>query len=152
MRYWLSLWIMASAFDLAAQELPPIEESFESGALIIVASRTCHHFDIYLAVTTSQQRRGLMFVRDLPPRRGMLFVYDKPGLLSMWMKNTFISLDMLFVREDGTVASIETNTEPQSLRSISAKEPVRYVLELGAGTTQALGIEPGSRLLLAPGE
>jgi len=150
MKYWLSLLVLASAFDLAAQELPPIEESFESGALIIVASRACHHFDVYLALTTSQQRRGLMFVRDLPPRRGMLFVYDKPGMLSMWMKNTFISLDMLFVREDGTVASIATDTEPQSLRSISATEPVRYVLELGAGTTRALGIEPDSRLLLAP--
>ena len=150
MKYWLSLLALAAAFDLPAQELPPLEESFESGPLIVVASRACHHFDVYLALTTSQQRRGLMFVRDLPSRRGMLFVYDKPGLLSMWMKNTFISLDMLFVREDGTVASIEADTEPQSLRSISAKEPVRYVLELGAGTTQALGIEPGSLLLLAP--
>ena len=149
MKHWIFLLALTGTLELSAQELPPLEESFDSGALIVVASRACHHFDVYLALTTSQQRRGLMFVRDLPPRRGMLFVYGEPALLSMWMKNTFIPLDMLFVREDGTVASIETDTEPQSLRSISAKEPVRYVLELRAGTTNELGIEPGSRLLLA---
>jgi len=150
MKHWILALALTAAFDVSAQELPPLEDSFESSTLVIVASRACHHLDVYLAVTTSQQRRGLMFVRELPPQRGMLFVYDRPGLLSMWMKNTFIPLDMLFVREDGTVASIETDTEPQSLRSVSAKEPVRYVLELAAGTTRALGIEPGSRLLLAP--
>jgi uncharacterized membrane protein (UPF0127 family) len=78
----------------------------------------------------------------------MLFVYREPAYLSMWMKNTFIPLDMLFVRADGSVASIAAHTEPQSERSIAADEPVRYVLELNAGTTARLGIVPGSRLFL----
>ncbi len=89
-----------------------------------------------------------MFVRDMPARTGMLFVYQQPAYLSMWMKNTFISLDMLFVRADGSVASIARDTEPQSLKSISAEEQVQYVLELNAGTTSLLDIAPGSRLII----
>ncbi|MEM8815112.1 MAG: DUF192 domain-containing protein [Pseudomonadota bacterium] len=150
MRSFLLLLLLAAG--AAAQELPPLDESFDQGVLVIVANRACHRFDIYLAVDTAQQRRGLMFVRELPPRSGMLFVYAKPAHLSMWMKNTFIPLDMLFVRDDGVVASVETDTEPQSLRSVSAKEPVNYVLELNAGITRELGIGPGNRLLLDPRE
>ena len=87
-----------------------------------------------------------MHVRELPATTGMLFVYERDAILSMWMKNTFISLDMLFVRADGTVASIVRDTEPRSLRSVAASEPVRYVLELNAGVTARLGIDAGSRL------
>jgi uncharacterized membrane protein (UPF0127 family) len=132
----------------AAEELPPLDESFDQGVLVIDAEAACHRFHIYLARTRAEQRRGLMFVRNLPPTAGMLFVYREPAYLSMWMKNTFIPLDMLFVRADGSIASITAHTEPQSERSIAADEPVRYVLELNAGTTARLGIVPGSRLLL----
>ena len=65
----------------------------------------------------------------------------------MWMKNTYLPLDMLFIREDGTVSSIVANTEPLSLRSISSEEPVTYVLELNAGIAERLGIVPGDRIL-----
>ena len=78
----------------------------------------------------------------------MLFIHGRDDLHSMWMKNTWIPLDMLFVRADGSVASIERDTEPQSLRSIGATEPVRYVLELNAGVTDALSIGEGSYLVL----
>lgn len=131
-----------------AQDLPPLEEAFDQGVLVIDAEKACHRFHIYLALTRPQQRRGLMFVRDLAPNAGMLFVYREPAYLSMWMKNTFIPLDMLFVRADGSVASIAKDTEPQSERSIGADELVRYVLELNAGTTSRLGIVPGSRLFI----
>ena len=69
----------------------------------------------------------------------------------MWMKNTFIPLDILFARSDGTVSSIAKDTTPQSLKSISSTEPVTYVLELNAGVTDALLIEPGSLLIWEPG-
>lgn len=131
----------------SAQDLPPLEASFAETALVIVAAAECHRFAVYLALERQQQRRGLMFVRDLPERRGMLFVYDDEALLSMWMKNTFIPLDILFVRADLTIASIAEDTEPQSLRSISASEPVRYVLELNAGSSRRFGIRPGDRLV-----
>ena len=117
-------------------------------AVISASSLACYRFDLWLATERPQQMRGLMFVRDLPEFTGMLFVYDGPGRRSMWMKNTYISLDMLFLRGDGTISSIETDTETLSLRSISSIEPVTLVLELNAGVTAALGIEPGDRLLL----
>ena len=139
--------LLLTTGSTAAQELPPLEESFDEAVLVIVAAAACHRFDVYLALDREQQRRGLMFVRDLPERRGMFFVYEADAFLSMWMKNTFISLDILFVRADLTIASIAEDTEPQSLRTISATEPVRYVLELKAGTSRQLGIRPDDRLV-----
>jgi uncharacterized membrane protein (UPF0127 family) len=131
-----------------SQDLPPLDEAFDQGVLVIDGNDACHRFHIYLALTRAQQRRGLMFVREMDPRTGMLFIYGEPAYLSMWMKNTFIPLDMLFVRADGTVASIARDTEPQSLTSVGAEERVRYVLELNAGTTAKLGIVAGSRLFV----
>lgn len=131
-----------------SQDLPPLDEAFDQGVLVIDGEDACHRFHVYLALTRAQQRRGLMFVRAMDPGTGMLFVYGEPAYLSMWMKNTFIPLDMLFVRADGSVASIAKDTEPQSLESIGAEELVRYVLELNAGTTSRLGIAAGSRLFV----
>lgn len=148
MTRWLSIVAFCWCAAAAAEELPPLEEAFDQGVLVIAGGQACHRFDIYIARTRAQQRRGLMFVRSMPQTTGMLFVYRDPAYLSMWMKNTFIPLDMLFVRADGTVASIARDTQPQSLRSISAEEPVRYVVELNAGTTARLGIEPGGRAFL----
>ena len=85
---------------------------------------------------------------DLAPNAGRLFVYREPAYLSMWMKNTLIPLDMLFVRADGSVASIAEHTEPQSTRSIGAEELVQYVLELNAGTIPRAALVPGSRLFV----
>ena len=87
-----------------------------------------------------------MHVRQMPEFTGMLFVYRDTNIHSMWMKNTFIPLDILFVRADGTVSSIAYDTEPQSLQSIAALEPVRYVLELNAGVAEKLSIDKYSRL------
>ena len=104
-------------------------------------------FDVYLALSPEQQRRGLMFVRQMPERTGMLFIYESDEYHSMWMKNTFISLDMVFARSDGTVSSIIRDTVPQTLTSQVSTEPVRYVLELNAGTTRRLNIGVKSQLL-----
>jgi len=124
-----------------------LDASFERGILIIIASEyACHRFDIYIAASPAQRERGLMFVRELPQTSGMLFVYEADMYLSMWMKNTFIPLDMLFVRADGTVSSVEHDTEPRSLRSISSLERVRYVIELNAGTTERLSIDQYSSI------
>ena len=87
-----------------------------------------------------------MHVRKLPDTTGMLFVYPYEARLSMWMKNTFIPLDILFIRADRTVSSVAYDTEPQSLQSIKALEPVRYVLELNAGVADKLSIDTYSSL------
>jgi uncharacterized membrane protein (UPF0127 family) len=143
----LSLALALLLFTLAVAE--DLDEAFARDSLVIVASAgACYQFDVYLALTGEQQRRGLMFVRDLPAFTGMLFAYPEPGVRSMYMKKTFIPLDMLFIRSDGAVSSIAKQTEPQSLRTIASVEPVNYVLELNAGVTDTLGIDEHSRVLL----
>lgn len=128
-----------------------LDALFERDELVIISNDgTRHTFDIYLATSVEQQRRGLMFVRELPERTGMLFVYDDAQMRSMWMKNTFISLDIVFARADGSVSSVIHNTEPRSLRSLSAIEPVRLVLELNAGVARRYNIDAGSQLVWAP--
>ncbi len=128
-----------------------LDSRFDKDVLLIEASRwACYRFDIYVAQTESQRNRGLMFVRDLPATTGMLFVYGGDRVASMWMKNTFIPLDMLFIRFDGTVSSVIANTEPQSLKSQSAIEPVTFVLELNAGTAARLAIDENSRIFWEP--
>ena len=107
----------------------------------------CVFVDLWLAETRAQQRRGLMHVRDVPDGWGMLFLYGREQEISMWMKNTHVSLDMLFIRADGSIASIATDTEPLSLKTIPSGEPVSRVLELKAGSVKRWGLEPGDRLL-----
>ena len=87
-----------------------------------------------------------MFVRDLPANAGMLFVYDESAIRSMWMKNTYISLDMVFARQDGSVATVIHDTQPLSLTSRASTEAVTYVLELNAGTARRLNIGLKSRI------
>lgn len=145
----LLLLLLLVPLSAIAQDDAALDENFDKANIIIVATAPgCYNIEVYVAANFEQRRRGLMFVRDLPSMTGMLFVYDRDDYLSMWMKNTFISLDMVFIRSDGTIANIETDTEPQSLKSVSAAEPVRYVLELNAGETEALGIDTDSYLLL----
>ena len=155
------LWLLSSAALLIAACSPQpepktatsgkLEELFGRDKLIIVADDgRRHRFDVFLATSFEQQRRGLMFVRALPERTGMLFVYDLEAPHSMWMKNTYIPLDIVFARRDGSVASVIHNTEPLSLKSLSSNEPVSYVLELNAGVARRYKIGAGSRLLWPP--
>lgn len=144
----LALLVTVAAGAAADDEL---DERFSKDVLIIVASKhACYRFDIYLALNNAQRARGLMFVKALPPDTGMLFVYDRDDMLSMWMKNTYIPLDMVFARADGSVSSVVRDTEPLSLRSVAAKEPVRFVLELNAGTARRLHIDENSLLVWSP--
>lgn len=128
-----------------------LDSAFGRDVMIVVANaHACHRFDIYLAVTRPQQRRGLMHVRELPRRTGMLFVYGREQRLAMWMKNTFLSLDIAFAHSDGRIANIARSTEPQSLETIPAVAPVQYVLELNAGVADELSIDAGSQMLWGP--
>ncbi len=125
-----------------------LDSVFGKDTLIISADEhACYFFDIYVASSREQQMRGLMHVRSLPEFTGMIFVYRQPGLRSMWMKNTYIPLDMLFIRGDGTVSSVAKDTVPLTLDSVSAVEAVNFVLELNAGVTEKLGIGTESRIV-----
>jgi uncharacterized membrane protein (UPF0127 family) len=128
--------------------VPDLDGNFEFDSLTVINDEgESLEFDIYLARTLAQRQQGLMWIHDLPATTGMLFIYPEDGLHSMWMRNTFISLDMVFVRSDGTIASVITNTKPRTLNSNAATEPVRFVLELNAGTTRLLQIGTNSRIL-----
>ena len=145
---------IAAAFVFAGSALAQnsdLDEAFEKDILIVHASKhACYRLDVYLAMNNEQRARGLMHVRRLPQTTGMLFVYESDGYLSIWMKNTYIPLDIVFARADGSVSSIEYDAEPLSLRSMQALEPVRYVLELNAGVAEKLSIDRYSRLEWEP--
>ncbi len=106
-----------------------------------------HLFRVELALDERSQARGLMFRREMPADHGMLFIYEGEKEIAMWMKNTVLSLDMLFVRADGTIVKIARNTEPFSEQIIGSGEPVAGVLELNAGTSERLSIRKGDRVL-----
>ena len=103
-------------------------------------------FQVEVARDDADRQQGLMFRRSLAPDRGMLFDFARVEPVSMWMQNTYLSLDMLFIRRDGTIARIAADTEPLSTRIIPSGEPVLSVLELPAGTARRLGIRPGDRV------
>jgi hypothetical protein len=137
------------AFSAEYYTYADLDESFVKDVLVIDATDNgCYRFDVHLAITREQQMRGLMFVRDLPAFSGMLFVYTSPDMRGIWMKNTYLSLDILFALDDGEVTSIFQDAETLSLKPMRSTEAVTYVLELNAGTTAALGIGTGSLLIL----
>jgi len=140
------------ALLLSAQQPPPesLDEFFGRDSIVISAeSSGCWFFDVYVASERAQQMRGLMFVRELPDFTGMIFVYRQAGIRSMWMKNTYIPLDMLFVKGDGTVSSVAADTTPHSLESVASREPVNFVIELNAGMAARLGVGAGSRVIFS---
>jgi uncharacterized protein len=100
-------------------------------------------FKVEVARTSEEQARGLMFRTSLPANGGMIFPMIPPRDASFWMKNTVISLDMIFIRTDGSIARIEPDTIPYSLTPVPSGEPIGAVLELAAGKAAALGIAEG---------
>lgn len=139
--------IMLTATVFAAQRDPALAGFFAAPLSIEAAGGEQHKFTAYLAITPYQRAHGLMFVRSLPADFGMLFIYEQPRIVGMWMKNTVLSLDMLFIRADGTIANIAYDTEPGSLQTISSDEPVSGVLELNAGTAKRLNLAPGDKVI-----
>ena len=114
--------------------------------LTIVTASGRHTFEVELADNDASRAQGLMYRRSLTPDRGMLFDFKRVEPISMWMQNTYVSLDMLFIRPDGTIARVATNAEPLSTRTIPSGEPVLAVLEVVAGTAARLGIKPGDKV------
>ena len=140
----VGLLILSSPLPLSAQQ----DVEFERDTLSIVARRgDVFEFNVELAETSEQKSRGLMFRREMADNEGMLFLHRRDRVLTMWMANTFLPLDMLFIERDGTIARIEENTIPQSRDVISSRKRVRSVLELNAGTARNLGISAGDKVV-----
>jgi uncharacterized membrane protein (UPF0127 family) len=120
----------------------PNEERLE-----LITATGVHALDVEIAATPEKQALGLMFRTHLADDKGMLFPHPEPRELSMWMRNTYIPLDMVFIRADGTVHRIEARTEPFSERIISSEGPVSAVLEIAGGAAQRLGLKPGDKVV-----
>lgn len=150
MRPWPALIVVLFLFGLPLLDRAAAGES-RLGAghdtVTIATKNGRQSFAAEIANTKNQRDRGLMFRRRLPERRGMLFDFDQDQEIRMWMKNTLIPLDMIFIQSDGRIRKIEQNTEPGSLRPISSDGPARAVLEVRAGTTRKYGIAPGDRVI-----
>lgn len=139
-------WI-ALAISCLAMMFQPLRADAQSlEPLSIATAAGPRRFEVEVARNDADRAQGLMFRRSLAADRGMLFDFGRNEAVSMWMQNTYISLDMIFIRPDGTVARVAERTEPLSQRIISSGEPVNAVLEVAAGTAQRLGIKPGDRV------
>jgi uncharacterized protein len=114
--------------------------------LEIVTKSGVHVFAVEMATTEEEKTTGLMYRKELADGKGMLFDFSPEQEVSMWMKNTYISLDMIFIRADGRILRIAQNTEPMSTKIIPSGGLAKGVLEVIAGTAQKYGIQPGDRV------
>jgi len=142
--------LVAGLLVLAAALLPAVAVGHDgvARALIERSDGVQLWFDVELALSAPSRRRGLMGRARLAPRLGMWFDFGRASPVTMWMKNTPLPLDMLFVRADGRIVAVHARAEPYSLDTIAAPEPVTCVLELAGGTAAQLGIARGDRALL----
>jgi uncharacterized protein len=128
-------------------ELIPLSAFPREPIVIETRSARRHELDAWRADTPQSREQGLMFVREMRADQSMIFVYDPPLDVSMWMKNTLLALDMLFVDEYGCVVMVKRDARPGSLATISADGPVALVVELKAGIATSLGVNTGDRVL-----
>ena len=132
----LAVWAFAGVGAKAAS-IQPLEIVTKTGVQV---------FSVEMATTDQEKETGLMYRKELPDGKGMLFDFSPEQQISMWMKNTYISLDMIFIRADGRILRIAENTEPESTRIISSGGLAKGVLEVIAGTARKYGIAPGDRV------
>jgi len=116
--------------------------------LTIVSEDTTHEFSVERAITLDQQARGMMFRESMGADSGMIFEFDEPKIATIWMKNTSIPLDIIFIRSNGRILKIEHMAQPYKLRSASSEAVVAAVLELQGGRSKEIGIMPGDLISL----
>lgn len=138
---WLATFLIVA---FAATGVPARAASFQS--LEIATRNGVQMFSVEIATTDEEKQTGLMYRKELADGKGMLFDFNPEQEISMWMKNTYVSLDMIFIRADGRILRIAENTEPLSTKIISSRGQARAVLEVVAGTAQKYGIRPGDRV------
>ena len=122
-------------------------QTYDVEFLEIESEGVRHKFTVEMALTPAQQTQGLMFRQTMSGDAGMLFLYKQVRYANMWMRNTILPLDMLFIEATGRISRIVKRTVPQSLETISSRGPVLAVLELNAGTVERFGISVGDRVL-----
>ncbi len=151
-RFFVPVGLLKSAFValfllVAWAGISGAGERFETEALSVTTKDgVTHRFQVELALTPAQRQQGLMNRREMGEDAGMLFVFKAPQQVLMWMKNTYLPLDMLFVGADGTIRSIHENAQPLSENIIDSRAVVAFVVELNAGMVKKLKIGVGNRV------
>jgi uncharacterized protein len=139
----LVVMLPLSAWAQSPEPTGPQPELPKEKLVIVGHGGAEHVFSVEMATTEEQQTVGEMFRKSVPPDGGMLFDWGFPRSSQMWMRNTLVSLDMVFINADGTIRSIAEDTTPRSLAVIDSRGPVRATLEIAAGTTARLDIRVG---------
>jgi len=127
----------------------PLDRATAAGTdtLVLKTESGDHSYTVEIADTDRERATGLMFRGSLPEKSGMIFLYDPPQRVGMWMRNTYIPLDMVFITAEGTVRRVEADTEPFSTDLIRSGSEVAAVLELNAGQAAKIGVKPGDRVI-----
>lgn len=133
----LAALVPAISISAWAAETQTVEIATKGGVQIFV---------VEMAVTMEERAQGLMYRKELPDGKGMLFDFSPEQNVAMWMKNTYIPLDMIFIKADGRILRIAENTEPLSTEIVSSGGSVRAVLEVIGGTARKYGIAPGDQV------
>lgn len=126
-----------------AQTIPASAADNRPAEVVVKTSTGSYPFQVEWAVTPEERAKGLMYRESMAPDHGMIFDFNRDNPVSFWMKNTYLSLDMVFIHADGRVARIEHGATPLSEEPIPSGEPVRYVLEVIAGTAERISLDPG---------
>ena len=140
----LLTWFGLGVALLSASPVLSLAANLQS--LEIASKSGVHVFSVEVVDTPEQRAQGLMFRKELPEGQGMLFDFKEDQQVAFWMKNTYVSLDMIFIRGDGRILRIAENTEPLSERLVPSGGPVRGVLEVVAGTAKKMGIAAGDQV------
>lgn len=138
---------MSDKWDDANRTGQPTPAQVKMESIEIVSGERRHRFMVEVMKTDADRARGLMFRSSMPQDNGMLFDFGQDQMVTMWMKNTYLSLDMVFIFADGRIHRIESRTEPQSEKTIASGVPVRAVLELNANVASRLNLKPGDRIV-----
>ena len=140
--------VAAAAGASPPDRAPALFPALRQATITATTSTGAHEFTVWIAADARSRERGLMYVRELPPDRGMLFLFEFPQPLAFWMKNTYLSLDLIFVGADGRVLNVAEHAKPLTLDPIESAGDAVAVLEVVAGTAGKLGLKAGDRVEL----
>jgi uncharacterized membrane protein (UPF0127 family) len=145
----LALAALVTACAAKPAPAPNLFPALGQARVTVTTSTGKHEFDVWIAADDRSREQGLMHVRELPADRGMLFLFERPQPIAFWMKDTYLSLDLVFIDPAGRVVNVAADAEPLSLRPIRSRGEAVAVLELLAGTASRIGLQPGDEVGIA---
>ena len=143
----LSFLVINGCKEEKAKTLDKNDNFFAKTELVIVSSENDHKFIVEVADSFEKRKQGLMFRRKMAENEGMIFDFGQTMPITMWMKNTYIPLDMILISEDGTILDVFENAVPLSEKVLSSPHSAKYVLEIGGGIFQKLGLSRGDKVI-----